>query len=176
MQFYRSENSAKSTVKALSQWSKATSDQEWEKDSMQDGNVLPVVVLGLSSSSGASSSCTSSSQDSSSTSSSVRSDEEASGNRGDHPKTPHQSKNKDNQEAAGNRLRDLAEWSEELKDNLEDAELSASANISHDPESERPVEVASRKHSIYTHFPKDRNCDVCLRSKITRAPCRRRTG
>ena len=32
------------------------------------------------------------------------------------------------------------------------------------------------KHSIHTHFPKDRNCDICLRMKITRASCRRRTG
>ena len=32
------------------------------------------------------------------------------------------------------------------------------------------------KHSIYTHFPKDRNCDICLRTKITRVPCRRRNG
>ena len=31
-------------------------------------------------------------------------------------------------------------------------------------------------HSIYTHVPKDRNCDVCLRTKMTRAPCRRCTG
>ena len=28
----------------------------------------------------------------------------------------------------------------------------------------------------FTHFPKDRDCDVCLRTKITKAPCRRRTG
>ena len=34
----------------------------------------------------------------------------------------------------------------------------------------------SRKHSIYTHFPKDRNCEVCFQTKMTRAPCRRRTG
>ena len=27
----------------------------------------------------------------------------------------------------------------------------------------------------YTHFPKDRNCDVCLRTKITRVSCRRRS-
>ena len=33
-----------------------------------------------------------------------------------------------------------------------------------------------RKHSIETHFPEDRNCDVCLRTKITRNPCRRGTG
>ena len=32
------------------------------------------------------------------------------------------------------------------------------------------------KHSVYTHFPKDRNCEICQRTKITRAPCRRRIG
>ena len=31
-----------------------------------------------------------------------------------------------------------------------------------------------RQHSIYTHFSIDRNCDICLRTKITRVPCRRR--
>ena len=34
----------------------------------------------------------------------------------------------------------------------------------------------SGKHSIYAHFPKDRNCEICQRTKITRAPCRKRTG
>ena len=34
----------------------------------------------------------------------------------------------------------------------------------------------SMKHSVYTHFPKDRNCEVCMRTQMTRAPCRRRTG
>ena len=32
------------------------------------------------------------------------------------------------------------------------------------------------KHSVYTHFPKNRNCEICKRTKITRAPCRRRNG
>ena len=32
------------------------------------------------------------------------------------------------------------------------------------------------KHSVYTHFPKDRDCEICKRTKITRAPCRRRKG
>ena len=36
--------------------------------------------------------------------------------------------------------------------------------------------MALGKHSIYTHFPKDRNCEVCLRTKMTLAPCRRRIG
>ena len=30
--------------------------------------------------------------------------------------------------------------------------------------------------AFFTHFPKDRNCDICLMRKITRASCRRRTG
>ena len=32
------------------------------------------------------------------------------------------------------------------------------------------------KHSVYTHFPQDRNCEICQKTKITRAPCRRRNG
>ena len=32
------------------------------------------------------------------------------------------------------------------------------------------------KHNVYIHFPKDRNCEICKRTKITRAPCRRRKG
>ena len=32
------------------------------------------------------------------------------------------------------------------------------------------------KHSVYTHSPKDRNCEICKRTKITRSPCRRRNG
>ena len=32
------------------------------------------------------------------------------------------------------------------------------------------------KHSVYTHVPKDRDCEICKRTKITRAPCRRRNG
>ena len=38
----------------------------------------------------------------------------------------------------------------------------------------RSVELG--KHSVYTHFQKDRNCEMCQRTKITRAPCRRRNG
>ena len=32
------------------------------------------------------------------------------------------------------------------------------------------------KHIVYTHFLEDRNCEICKRTKITRAPCRRRKG
>ena len=35
---------------------------------------------------------------------------------------------------------------------------------------------SQEKHSIFTHFPKSRDCDVCLKTRMTRSPCRRRTG
>ena len=38
------------------------------------------------------------------------------------------------------------------------------------------MEPGSGKHSVYTHFPKDPHCDICLKTKITRASCRRRAG
>ena len=38
------------------------------------------------------------------------------------------------------------------------------------------MELGSGKHSVYSHFPKDPNCDICLKTKITRASCRRRAG
>ena len=38
------------------------------------------------------------------------------------------------------------------------------------------VEKGSGKHSEDTHFPKDPNCDICLKTKISRASCRRRAG
>ena len=38
------------------------------------------------------------------------------------------------------------------------------------------MEPGSDKHSMYTHFPKDPYCDICLKTKMTMASCRRRTG
>ena len=32
------------------------------------------------------------------------------------------------------------------------------------------------KQSVDTHIPKDRNCEICQRTKIERSPCRRRIG
>ena len=43
-------------------------------------------------------------------------------------------------------------------------------------ESRAEVGQGSGKHSVYTHFPKDPNFDICLKTKITRASCRRRAG
>ena len=50
------------------------------------------------------------------------------------------------------------------------------SSSSHELPSEPRSNVVSGKHSIYTYFPKGPDCDICLRTKITRASCRRRTG
>ena len=76
-------------------------------------------------------------------------------------------------------MRDLPEWSVEFKQNLVDDSVpedrDASSSFRELPSQPR-AEVVSDKHSIYTHFPKDRICDICLRTKITRVFCRTRTG
>ena len=53
-----------------------------------------------------------------------------------------------------------------------DSHASSSHGLSLEPT--RCVDLG--KHSVYAHFPKDRNCEICHRTKITRAPCRRRIG
>ena len=51
---------------------------------------------------------------------------------------------------------------------------SSSHEVSLEPITKRREDLG--KHSVYTHFPKDRNCEICQRTKITRPPCRRRIG
>ena len=67
---------------------------------------------------------------------------------------------------------EIPEWLQEFRENLVDDEIplqgGSHASSSH--------EVSSRDVRIETHFPKDRNCEICKRTKITRAPCRRRKG
>ena len=91
-------------------------------------------------------------------------------------KSKNKNRKKGNNQATRSRLRDLPEWLEEFTENFEDTEVPALANTSHGSDSERPAKVATRKHSIGTHIPKDRNFEICKRTKMTRAPCRKRTG
>ena len=51
-----------------------------------------------------------------------------------------------------------------------DSHASSSHGLSLEPT--RSADLG--KHSVETHFPKDRNCEICQRTKITRAPCRKR--
>ena len=77
---------------------------------------------------------------------------------------------------------DILEWLQEFRENLvddriperRDSHASSSHEISLEPTFKRREDLD--KHSVYNHFPKDRNCEICQRTKITRAPCRRRIG
>ena len=67
------------------------------------------------------------------------------------------------------------EWLQEFRENLVDDRVPECRD-SHalEPKPARSADLG--KHSVYTHFPKDRNCEIRKRTKITRAPCRRRIG
>ena len=77
---------------------------------------------------------------------------------------------------------EIPEWLQEFRENLVDDEIpqhgdshaSSSHEVSLEPTFKRREDLG--KHSVYTHLPEDRNCEICQRTKITRAPCRRRNG
>ena len=77
---------------------------------------------------------------------------------------------------------EIPEWLQEFRENLVDDEIpvhgDSHANSSHEASLESTFKRREDlgKHNVYTHFPKDRNCEICKRTKITRAPCRRRNG
>ena len=67
--------------------------------------------------------------------------------------------------------------SEELREDLMQRSADISRSSHESPmESRAKVEPGSGKHCVYTHFPKDPNCGFGLKTKITRASCRRRAG
>ena len=40
----------------------------------------------------------------------------------------------------------------------------------------RELKWKKGEQNIFTHFPKDSNCDFCMKTKRSRASCRRRAG
>ena len=83
----------------------------------------------------------------------------------------------------GNSLNsEIPEWLQEFRENVVDDEIpvhgDSHASFTHEaslePIFKRREDLG--KHSVGTHFPKDRNCEICQRTKITRTPCRRRNG
>ena len=83
----------------------------------------------------------------------------------------------------GNSLNsEIPELLQEFRENLVDDEIpehgdshaSSSHAASLEPILKRREDLC--KHRVHTHFPNDRNCEICERTKITSAPCRRRNG
>ena len=74
---------------------------------------------------------------------------------------------------SGRASSEIREWL--FRENLVDDEVpehrdshaSSSHEVSLEPTSKRREDLG--KHSIHTHFLKDRNCEICKRTKITRA-------
>ena len=97
-----------------------------------------------------------------------------------HQKFKKRKENGINENARGNPLLDLPEWLQEFTENLVDekvpARRDAPGSSSRESASGPRVKVVSESgtHSIYTHFPKDKDCEICKRTKITRALCRKR--
>ena len=95
---------------------------------------------------------------------------------------PKPDKKEDHEEVRRSPYSDIPEWLQEFRENLVDERVpehrDSHARSSHEPSLDStPARSADLgKHSVYTHFPKDRNCEICQRSKITRAPCGRRIG
>ena len=85
---------------------------------------------------------------------------------------------------------EFPDWLKEFRENLVDESTATepwsnqeqgsqdTSKSSHELPMERraKVEAGSGKHSVKTNFPKDPNCDFCLKTKITRASCGRRAG
>ena len=77
---------------------------------------------------------------------------------------------------------EIPEWLQEFREILVDDDIplqggshaSSSHEASLEPTTKRREDLG--KHNVHTHFLKDRNCEICKRTKITRAPCRRRNG
>ena len=95
--------------------------------------------------------------------------------------TANKNKNEDDEELRSELLQDLPDWLQDLKENMVDKSVRPhqdSPSSSHESPMEPRAKVAlgPGKHSIFTHLQKDRNCDICLRTKITRASCRRLAG
>ena len=104
--------------------------------------------------------------------------------------TENKTKNGDSEEAQRDLSHELPEWLQEFRENLVDESTSTetwgnpeqgsqdTSKSSHELhlEPRAKVELGSGTHSVYTHFPKDPNCDICFKTKITRASCRRRAG
>ena len=75
---------------------------------------------------------------------------------------------------------DIREWLQENRENLVDERVLehrySHASSSHESSLDAMRSVDLGKHSVKTHFPKDRNREICQRTKFTRALCRRRIG
>ena len=98
-------------------------------------------------------------------------------------KNPTPNKNENSEKERSDPLcSDIPEWLQEFRENLVDDRVrerrDSHASSSHEPSLEPTTKRREDlcKQSVHTHFPKDRNREICQRTQISRGPCRRRVG
>ena len=93
--------------------------------------------------------------------------------------TENKYRNEGREEEQSDLLHELPDWLQEFRESLADARNPSeprgnpelgygdTSSSSHEKpmESRAKVEPGTGKHSVYTHFPKDPNCDICLKTK-----------
>ena len=92
-------------------------------------------------------------------------------------------KHEGREEVQNDLLHDLPDWLQGFKENLVDernlSEPRGNPELGYRDTSSSSHEfpMEPRAHvELLTHFPKDPNCEICLKTKITRASCRRRAN
>ena len=104
--------------------------------------------------------------------------------------TENKNKNGESKEVQRDISHELPGWLQEFRENLVDENGPSeslgnqeqrsqnTSKSSHELPMEPRAKVEPRlgEHSVYTHFPRDPHCDICLKTKITRTSCRRRAG
>ena len=89
-------------------------------------------------------------------------------------KNPKPNKDETTSERGDPLCAEIPEWLQEFRENLVDdrvlerreSHASSSHELSFEPTSTRSEDLG--KHSIKTHHPKHRNCEICPRTKIAR--------
>ena len=85
-------------------------------------------------------------------------------------KNPKPNKKKSKKEQSESLCSEIPEWLQEFRENLVDDRVperrDSHASSSHGSSLEPTRSVDLGKHSVKTHFPKDRNCEICQRTKI----------
>ena len=91
-------------------------------------------------------------------------------------KTQNQNKRETTKERGNPSDSEIQEWLQEFRENLVDDEIplqggshaSSPHEVSLEPTTKRREDLGN--HSVHTHFPKDRNCEISQRTKITKGP------
>ena len=104
--------------------------------------------------------------------------------------TENKKKNEKREEVQRDISHELHDWLQEFRENLVDESTStepwrnpeqrsqdtskSSRELPTEPRAK--VEPGSGLPCVFSHFPQDPNCNICLKTKITRSFCRRRAG